>query len=207
MSTTEGKISQHGVPDEVKTAVRALDSPIRWKIVELLRAKRELSYTELTKSLDIKKGQLTYHINKLLKGAIVQNYSKDGVESKFDSFYEISHFGEAFLGSLLEPIQPKPVSVWTTSEISLYPGVRASLSTGMFIERVGAGIGISVGAFISNLRFQTFRPITGQQTFVPIINELYARLSDAGMNGSILSAGKEVAPSSPPATPMPEMQQ
>jgi DNA-binding transcriptional ArsR family regulator len=207
MLTAERRITQHGVPDEVKAAVRALDSPIRWKIIELLRAKRELSYTELTRSLDIKKGQLTYHINELLKGAIVQNYSKDGVGSKFDSFYEISRFGEAFLDSLVEPMQPKPVSFWVTSDVSLYPGVRASLSAGMFLNPVAAGIGIGFGAFISNARFQTFKPITGAQTFVPIIDELYARLTDAGMNRSILSAGKEVSPPAPPTASIPEMQE
>ena len=206
MSTTEGRITQHGVPEEVKRAVRALDSPIRWKIVELLRDKRELSYTELTKSLDIKKGQLTYHINKLLKGSIVQNYSKDGVESKFDSFYEISHLGEAFLDSLVQPLQPKPVNFWATSDVALYPGIRASLSAGMFIDYAVGAIGIGVGAFISNVRFQTFRPITGPQTFVRIRDELSARLADAGMNGSILSAGKEVAPA-PLTTSTAEVQQ
>jgi DNA-binding transcriptional ArsR family regulator len=192
------------IPAEVKRAVKALDNPIRWKIVELLRAKKELSYTELTRSLDVKKGQLTYHINKLLKGAVVQNYSKDGLESKFESFYEISHFGESFVDSLLEPLQSKPLSVWVTGEVLLSPFVTANLSAGLIFNNLKASI--SAGVLINNIRFPSFRPITGPQSFIPVTDELQARVSDASMLRSILSEGKEVA-APPPVSPAPVIQQ
>src|SRR5438093_8830979 len=78
------------IAEEVKRAVKSLDSPIRWEIVETLREKQELSYAQLMERLGIKKGQLTYHLNELLKGAILENYSKESLETKYDYFYAIS---------------------------------------------------------------------------------------------------------------------
>jgi len=93
MSSPQIMIRTPEIPYEVKKAVKALDNPVRWKIIETLRAKQDLSYTQLLESLDVRKGQLTYHLNMLLKGSIIQNYSKDILETPYDSFYAITHFG------------------------------------------------------------------------------------------------------------------
>src|SRR2546428_5666661 len=110
-------VSATKIPTELKRAVGSLDNPIRWRIVEILSDRQELSYTELIESLHIKKGQLTYHLNELLKGAVLENYLKDGLESKYDSYYAISHFGKSLLKSVVETLQPKPVTLAVFKDI------------------------------------------------------------------------------------------
>lgn len=96
------------IPNEIKRAVSSVDSEIRWKILELLLTNKELSYTELVEKLGIKKGSATFHLSKLKKGSILQNYSKENFESPYDSYYSISPYGRRFTQSLLKSLEPPP---------------------------------------------------------------------------------------------------
>lgn len=101
-------LTDQRVPNELKRAVAAVDSDLRWKIVELLLSHKELSYTELVKKLGIRKGSLTYHLNQLKKGAILENYAKEDFKTLYDSYYSVSPYGRQFIDSLFSSLSPLP---------------------------------------------------------------------------------------------------
>ena len=171
MSTLENpaKTQISEIPQEVKRAVRGLDNPVRWKIVEILRANPELSYTQLMESLDIKKGRLTYHLNQLLKGAILQNFSKDGLETQYDSFYAVTHFGESLINSLMEPLQPALTTI-----------------TDAFTTLLSPHLSVSVLISASYLRPSFVRTVIASQKVSPtFIEQLDARVKDVNPNKTI----------------------
>ncbi len=98
--------TQERFPNETKRAVAAIDSDLRWKIVELLLSYKELSYTELLKKVGIPKGRLNYHLNQLKKGAILDNYAREDFETLYDSYYSISRFGHQFFQLLKRSMEP-----------------------------------------------------------------------------------------------------
>ena len=92
-------------PEEMKEAVSALDHDIRWRIVELIEETRGLSYTELLEALGIQKGSLTHHLNRLMEGGIIDNYSEKEFRGPYNSYYRLSRFGKDFLDGLLSSIE------------------------------------------------------------------------------------------------------
>jgi hypothetical protein len=161
-SSANAQVSE--IPQEVKRAVRGLDNPVRWKIVEVLRANFELSYTQLMESLHIEKGRLTYHLNELLKGAIIQNYSKDGLESQYDSFYAVTHFGEMLISSLIEPLRPP----------------QAQINFTIFNALVTPNISISLGLSISSFKPSYVRALMPSEKYNPInLERFYTQLKEA----------------------------
>ena len=92
-------------PNEIKEAVSALDNERRWRIVELVQDNEELAYTELLRILDVRKGSLTHHLNILMEGGILDNYSKGGFGGPYSSYYRLSRFGRDFLAGLLSSVE------------------------------------------------------------------------------------------------------
>jgi DNA-binding transcriptional ArsR family regulator len=88
------------IQKDLKEAVAALDHPIRWHIVELIEDEGELSYTELLSRLRIRKGSLTHHLNRLMEGGLMDNFSKNELGDSYHSYYSLSRFGQDFVNSL-----------------------------------------------------------------------------------------------------------
>jgi len=97
------------IPEEIKDAVSALDHDLRWRIVELLQEKNESAYTELLEMLNIPKGSLTHHLDKLMENGIIDNYSKEEFGGPYSSYYRLSSFGKDIIAGILSSIQIEPV--------------------------------------------------------------------------------------------------
>ena len=94
------------IPHEIKDAISALDDPIRWRIVENLLEKNELSYTEILNSLKISKGKLSYHLAKMTRGALLEKFGKNDVSLKYDSYYCLSSYGNKVIFGLMTALAP-----------------------------------------------------------------------------------------------------
>lgn len=92
-------------PDEIKEAVSALNHDIRWRIVELIQEEETLAYTELLKKLNIQKGSLSHHLNRLMEAGILDNYAKEEFGGPYSSYYKLSRFGEDFVAGLLSSVE------------------------------------------------------------------------------------------------------
>ena len=66
----------------------------------------DLSFTELTDLLGISKSKLSHHLDVLQGSALVKNFSKAEPKSRFDSFYSLSSFGQAFVAALSASVEP-----------------------------------------------------------------------------------------------------
>ena len=91
-------------PDEVTEAVEAFDGQREQAIMVLLFNEGSLSFTELREKLSEEerydKGKLTYSLNKLADGGLIQKRLLEREESDFSSYYDISEYGERFIDSL-----------------------------------------------------------------------------------------------------------
>lgn len=93
------------IPEEIKEAVSSLDYDLRWRLIELIQEKEELSYTELLRKLRVKKGSLSHHLNRLMEGGILDNFSKKEFGGPYTSYYKLSQFGRDFLDGLLSSVE------------------------------------------------------------------------------------------------------
>ena len=116
------------IPAEIKSAVSALDNDDRWRILESLLTNEELSYTQILDILEIRKGSLTNHLKNLIFGNILENYSRQSIGERYDSFYKVTRFGkdliDGLVGSLpdvaeanIRPIRATADFVLTHSEL------------------------------------------------------------------------------------------
>lgn len=92
-------------PKEIKEAVSALGYNVRWSIIELIQKNEEMAYTELLRTLNIRKGSLTHHLNRLMETGIIDNYSKEEFGGPYSSYYQLSRFGKDLVTGLLSSIQ------------------------------------------------------------------------------------------------------
>jgi DNA-binding HxlR family transcriptional regulator len=91
-------------PNEIKESVSVLDSDLRWRIIELIY-EGDLSYTELLRKLEIRKGSLTHHLNKLIENGILDNYSMKEFGDPYNSYYRLSSFARDLIDGLLSSIK------------------------------------------------------------------------------------------------------
>jgi DNA-binding transcriptional ArsR family regulator len=66
----------------------------------------ESSYTELQKSLEVRKGSLTHHLKVLMKAGLVKNFSKGKFSGPYESFYTITELGRDLIQGLNGAFQP-----------------------------------------------------------------------------------------------------
>lgn len=92
-------------PDELKEALSALNHDIRWRIVELIQEEETLAYTELLEKLNIQKGSLSHHLNRLMEAGILDNYAKEEFGGPYNSYYKLSRFGKDFVVGLLSSVE------------------------------------------------------------------------------------------------------
>jgi len=89
-------------PRPLKEAIKGLDNESRWKIIEYLTENGESSYSTLLNDLKVEnKGILTFHLQELSKGALINRYEIFGNTTKKRSFYDISSFGKNMINNLM----------------------------------------------------------------------------------------------------------
>ena|SRR6058998_3032058 len=95
-------------PDELAEATKGFNDKIRRAVIAVLIIRGDLAFMELAGELDISKGLLSHHLDLLLDSAFVRNYSPSELKGRYDSFYGISPFGEAFVNSVMRSFALKP---------------------------------------------------------------------------------------------------
>jgi hypothetical protein len=109
--------SNFEVPEIIKYAVKGLDNPTRWKIVEYLISNESVSYSNLLKGIDIKrKGSLTFHLDMLSKSAILERRENFGEQAEERVFYNISQLGKEIINGLLSALVPNTTTEHSESE-------------------------------------------------------------------------------------------
>jgi DNA-binding MarR family transcriptional regulator len=106
-------------PQLIKDIVKGLDNDLRWKILEHLINNGSMSYSQLLKELNTRKGSLTFHLGALSKSAIIERYENLSDKTGNKSFYELSPIGKEVVNGLLSSLAPapKPVAVFDMEAI------------------------------------------------------------------------------------------
>ena len=86
---------------EIRSAISALSDANREKIVFLLLKEGDLSYSQLRNQLDIPKGGLTSHLEKLVLAGLIRNQSIEKPQGAFDSCYEVTDFAKGLVVSIV----------------------------------------------------------------------------------------------------------
>lgn len=105
------KISEYAqeIPEEIRRAIRGLDSDYRAAIFVALYKHGELSFSDLRKKLRIDKANLYYHLRKLTETALVEHFFKRALGDERYSFYSVTQFGQNFIETLGEFLRPEPL--------------------------------------------------------------------------------------------------
>jgi len=106
------------VPEEIRRAIRGLDSEYRTAIFVVLYKQGELSFSELQKMLEMDKAMLNYHLGIMVESALVSHYYKHELGTERYSFYNITHYGQNFLESLGQILRPPPYRTFVPGVIS-----------------------------------------------------------------------------------------
>jgi len=99
------------IPEEIRRAIRGLDSEYRAAIFVALYKHGELSFSELQKTLEINKAMLNYHLGKLIESAMIHHYYKHELGNEKYSFYAATPFGQNFVETLNEFLRPRPYHI------------------------------------------------------------------------------------------------
>jgi DNA-binding HxlR family transcriptional regulator len=111
------------IPEELRRAIRGLDSDYRAGIFVALYKHGELSFSDLQKKLEIDKAMLNYHIGKLIESALVQHYYKHELGTEKYSFYNITPFGQDFVEILSHFLRPQPYPIALEESSTTTPDV------------------------------------------------------------------------------------
>jgi len=106
------------VPEEIRRAIRGLDSDYRTAIFVALYKHGELSFSELQKILKMDKAMLNYHLGVLVESALVHHYYMHELGTEKYSFYNITPYGQSFLETLGQFLRPLPQRVLLPEESS-----------------------------------------------------------------------------------------
>jgi len=99
--------SEFEFPPIIKGAVHGLDNKWRWKIVESIMNKGDMSYSMLMSELKLdNKGLLNFHLKNLSKSALVERYEDLSSSDGDRSFYTISEIGKEIVNGLLAGLNP-----------------------------------------------------------------------------------------------------
>ena len=97
-----------GIPIEIRRAIGGLDNDIRLGIFLALMKHRELSFSELSEKLGMKKykAKLNFHLGKLTKSALVEHYYRHQLGNEKFSFYSTTEFGENLWNNIVHSLKP-----------------------------------------------------------------------------------------------------
>jgi len=94
-------------PSVIKKAVNGLDNDVRWKIIESIVNKGDMSYSRLMSELRVdNKGILNFHLKNLSKSALIERYEDLSNRSGDRSFYTIGEIGKEIINGLMTALIP-----------------------------------------------------------------------------------------------------
>jgi len=115
------------IPEEIRLAIRGLDSDYRAAIFVAMYKHGELSFSDLRKKLEIDKAMLNYHLGKLIESALVQHYYKHELGTEKYSFYSMTPFGQDFVEILSHFLRPQPYRIALGQGSTTTPGPFVSI--------------------------------------------------------------------------------
>jgi DNA-binding MarR family transcriptional regulator len=145
------------IPEEVRRAIRGLDSDYRAAIFVALYKHGELSFSELQKLLEMDKAMVNYHLGVMVESALVHHYYKHELGTEKYSFYNITSYGQSFLEMLGQILRPPQQRAFLSREISAV-SARAIMS----LDRTAAGDANAL--HIADIPRQREEPITPPST-------------------------------------------
>ena len=121
----------------IREAILALKDAVDFELISLLMVEEYLSFSELKKKLGINPTELDRRLNRLMNGALVNNYYAKRKGRRGHSFYEATSLAKGIFVKLAEiekPISPIPIAVnpfyMPGPEIdSLHRDLRSALDT------------------------------------------------------------------------------
>jgi DNA-binding HxlR family transcriptional regulator len=128
------------IPEELRTAIKALASDYRLAIFVTLRRHEELSFSDVQGELGIDKGMLNYHFKKLTQSGLVHHYFKHELGAEQYSFYALTQFGQSFFENLQSFLEPTGTAFATPFDTGLRRREYANCAD--FLMNLSAGRGI-----------------------------------------------------------------
>lgn len=115
MSIIEEQISE--IPSQLRRAIKALSEDARLAIVIILLKNGEMTFSELSRLLNISSSNLTHHLKKLIQAALIENFFQRKEDSEEYSFYRATLLAEDFTRNMLRSQQA------VTPDAFIYPKV------------------------------------------------------------------------------------
>ena len=100
MPTIEEQISE--IPSQLRRAIKALSEDARLAIVVVLLKNGEMTFSELSRVLNMSSSNLTHHLKKLIQAALIENFFQRKEDSDEYSFYRATLLAEDFTKNLLK---------------------------------------------------------------------------------------------------------
>lgn len=99
MTLVEEHVSE--VPSQLRRAIKTLSEEARLAILIVLLKNGEMTFSELSRAVDMSSSNLTHHLRKLVQAALVENYFQRRQDSEEYSFYKGTVFAEDFARNVL----------------------------------------------------------------------------------------------------------
>lgn len=91
-------------PVEIKSAVEGINGDLQYAVLYILLDEGRKSFSQLKEQLDVHQQSLTNALNKLHKGSLVNQIDSNDISERYNSFYEVTAFGEQFIHSLFDSL-------------------------------------------------------------------------------------------------------
>jgi len=100
MPIIEEQISE--IPSQLRRAIKALSEDARLAVVLVLLKNGEMTFSELSRVLNMSSSNLTHHLKKLIQAALIENFFQRKEDSDEYSFYRATLLAEDFTKNLLK---------------------------------------------------------------------------------------------------------
>lgn len=94
-------------PQEIRRAVEGIDGDTQYAILVALFDEGRLSFSELQEYLDVHQQTLSNALQKLQQGALISRRNQSDLNSRYESYYIVSDYGEQFVEYLFRSLEPK----------------------------------------------------------------------------------------------------
>jgi DNA-binding transcriptional ArsR family regulator len=84
------------IPSQLRRAIKALSEDARLAVLVVLLKNGEMTFSELSRALDMSSSNLTHHLKKLIQAALVENYFQRREDTEEYSFYKPTLLAEDF---------------------------------------------------------------------------------------------------------------
>lgn len=103
MSIIAKQISE--IPSQLRRAIKALSEDARLAVVVVLLKNGEMTFSELSRILEMSSSNLTHHLKKLTQAALIENFFQRKEGSEEYSFYRATLLAEDFTRNMLNSLK------------------------------------------------------------------------------------------------------